>query len=166
MLPKISSNFDGDGGGGRGRGQDCSQRKWEMHFWKTEKHIHHILLWKFWNLFYLLSYQIHPTRNWTGRLPQAWMDNPRKAREKERSRGAFLRGLKRTTSHDGKGQYFGGNQGRLRVSTRGAGSSHIRWKIKGSGISAHKGSGNMDLPSSHSRTQPSKCCAKYKVATG
>ena len=53
-----------------------------------------------------------PTRNWTGRLPQAWMDNPRKAREKERSRGAFLRGLKRTTSHDGKGQYFGGNQGR------------------------------------------------------
>ena len=39
------------------------------------------------------------------------MDNPRKAREKERSRGAFLRGLKRT-GHDGKGQYFGGNQGK------------------------------------------------------
>ena len=38
--------------------------------------------------------------------------------------------------------------------------AHIRWKIKQAGISAHKGSGNMALPCSHSWTNPSKFCAK------
>ena len=103
---------------------------------------------------HFLSLRINP-KNQTGRLPWAWICPERQ--EKRNAEGHFWFEVGR--NHDGRGQYFGGNQGAwAAVSTRGC--AHIRWKIKQAGISAHKGSGNMALPCSHSWTKPSKFCAK------
>ena len=87
------------------------------------------------------------------------MAKPRKAREKERG-GAFLRDLKRTSSTTmARVNILVGIRAGRDWWAREERAAHIRWKIKGArGISAHKGSGNMDLPCSHSRTEASKYC--------